>query len=57
MPLDKEIRSKTLIRKREEYADMIKHYFGNIQYTSVQDIRAIRNSDLSPYEKKSMKQI
>ena len=55
MPQDQEIRSETINRKREEYADMIKHYFGNIQFTSVQDIRAVRNQELSQYEKKSMK--
>lgn len=30
IPVDQELRSDTLIRKHEEYNDLIKHYFGRI---------------------------
>lgn len=46
---------ETLNRKREEYTDMIEHYFGIIGFESVQDI--LSKKEMSSYEKKSMKQI
>lgn len=47
--------SETLTRKREEYTDMIEHYFGVITIDSVQDI--LSKKEMSAYEKKSIKQI
>jgi hypothetical protein len=32
MPNDKEIVEETLTRKREEYANMLNHYFGTITF-------------------------
>ncbi len=46
---------ETLARKREEYTDMIEHYFGIIGFDSVQEI--LSKKEMSTYEKKSIKQI
>jgi hypothetical protein len=32
LPNDQEIIEETLNRKREEYTDMVEHYFGGISY-------------------------
>ena len=57
MPEDKEIRAETLTRKREEYESMVLHYFGKVQFSSVEDLKASKQQEMSAYEKKSMKQI
>ena len=46
---------ETLARKREEYTDMIEHYFGIIGFESVQEL--LFKKEMSAYEKKSMKQV
>ena len=46
---------ETLSRKREEYTDMIEHYFGIIGFDSVQEL--LSKKEMSQYEKKSIKQI
>ncbi len=46
---------ETLTRKREEYTDMVEHYFGVVSIENVQDI--ISKKEMSTYEKKSIKQI
>ncbi len=46
---------ETLSRKREEYTDMVEHYFGVVSIENVQDI--ISKKEMSTYEKKSIKQI
>lgn len=37
-PNDLEIAQETLARKREEYTDMVEHYFGLISFDSVQEL-------------------
>lgn len=32
LPTDQEMQRETIKRKREEYIDMVTHYFGKIQY-------------------------
>lgn len=32
IPNDQEIQEETINRKREEYTDMVEHYFGNFGY-------------------------
>lgn len=54
-PADQEMAIETLSRKREEYTDMIEHYFGIIGFDSVQEL--MTKKEMSQYEKKSMKQI
>lgn len=44
---------ETINRKREEYNDMVVHYFGKIQFHSVEEIKSGR--EMSQYEKKHMK--
>jgi hypothetical protein len=39
MPTDQEMQRETIGRKRDEYRDMVLHYFGNIQYSQVNDIK------------------
>jgi len=38
LPNDQEILNETIARKREEYTDMVEHYFGSISYDSLQDL-------------------
>lgn len=55
LPNDQEILTATLSRKREEYTDMVEHYFGSISYDNQQDL--FKKREMSPYEIKSIKQI
>lgn len=55
LPNDQEIQRETLIRKREEYTDMVEHYFGGISYDNQQDL--FKKREMSQYEIKSIKQI
>ncbi|TNV87202.1 hypothetical protein FGO68_gene13070 [Halteria grandinella] len=55
LPNDQEILAETLSRKREEYTDMVEHYFGGISYDNQQDL--FKKREMSPYEVKSIKQI
>lgn len=57
LPTDTEIQGETISRKREEYQDMVLHYFGEVQFHSVTDIKMGKKGEMSAYEKKSMKQI
>ena len=45
LPIDQEIREETIKRKREEYADMIVHYFGEINFAPITE--AGTKADLS----------
>ena len=47
------MQEETLKRKREDYADMVVHYFGKLQAETVTGIS--NKNELSQYEKKSMK--
>ncbi len=51
VPLDKDLQEPTLKRKRAEYLDMVKHYFGTEKAVD-QDKR-----EMSTFEKTNMKQI
>jgi len=55
LPNDSEIQRETLARKREEYGDMLEHYFGGASYDSLQDL--FKKREMSAYEQKSIKQI
>ena len=48
LPNDKEIQAETLLRKREEYTDMLEHYFGGVSYDSLQDL--FKKREMSQYE-------
>jgi TBC1 domain family member 2 len=48
LPNDQEIQGETLLRKREEYTDMVEHYFGSTSYDSLQDL--FKKREMSPYE-------
>ncbi len=53
IPNDQEILVDTLTRKREEYNDMVEHYFGGISYENLQDL--FKKREMSAYEIKSIK--
>ena len=53
IPNDQEILVDTLTRKREEYNDMVEHYFGGISYENLQDL--FKKREMSAYEVKSIK--
>jgi hypothetical protein len=55
IPNDQEMQEDTHKRKREEYNDMIEHYFGRISYDNLQDL--FKKREMSAYEVKSIKQI
>jgi hypothetical protein len=55
LPTDQEMQRETIGRKRDEYKDMVMHYFGKVQYLSVVEVKSV--GEMSAYEKKSMKQI
>jgi hypothetical protein len=44
---------ETIARKREEYTDMVEHYFGSIMFDSLQDL--FKKREMSQYEQKSIK--
>ncbi len=50
-----EMQEEIVNRKREEYTDMIEHYFGSISFESISEL--LQKKNMSAYEKKSMKQI
>lgn len=45
LPIDQEIRQETIRRKREEYADMVNHYFGKVNFLPVSEMAT--KTDLS----------
>jgi len=55
LPNDQEIQQETLLRKREEYTDMVGHYFEGTSYDSLQDL--FKKREMSQYEQRSIKQI
>ena len=48
LPNDQEIQLETIARKREEYTDMVEHYFGCIMFDSLQDL--FKKREMSQYE-------
>jgi hypothetical protein len=56
MPIDtsEEFRQETLRRKREEYKEMVRNYFGDFSLLSIQEPKL---KNLSDFEKKNFKQI
>lgn len=52
-PNDQEIQGETINRKREEYTEMVEHYFGRADYDSLQDL--FKKREMSQYEQKSIK--
>jgi len=61
LPIDKEFRTEMLSRKREEYNEIVKNYFGDFSHSSVNDLLQSENDSksikLSDFEKKNFKQI
>lgn len=57
IPVDQELRKDTLERKREEYTDLVKHYFGGAQVTDTVDHLTATIEDMSQYEVKNFKQV
>lgn len=59
LPIDKEFRSETLNRKREEYYQVITKYFGGFKQESVAEVLEGSSKgnkiQLSDYEKKNLK--
>ena len=53
LPNDREIQHETMARKREEYTDMVEHYFGCIMFDSLQEL--FKKREMSQYEQKSIK--
>ncbi len=51
VPLDRELQAPTIKRKRAEYLDMVKHYFGTTRALDYD------KKDMSAFEKSNMKQI
>jgi hypothetical protein len=56
-PLDSELREETLARKREEYADLVSHYFGD--YSPRDNIESLMKKveEMSSYEIANFRQI
>ena len=65
IPIDKEFRKEMLARKREEYFQIVKNYFGDFSNESVQDLLNQDNKNqissakiqLSDFEKRNLKQV
>ena len=55
--MDQELRKETLARKREEYADLVKHYFGGAELTDTVELLTDKIQGMSPYEVKNFKQV
>jgi TBC1 domain family member 2 len=58
VPVDQELKQDTLARKREEYTNLVRHYFGRLPASSdtVEQLME-RTSEMSAYETKNFKQI
>lgn len=56
-PVAREVRSATLQRKREEYADLVGHYFGGASKGDTVDLLNKRLEGMSTFEAKNYKQI
>jgi hypothetical protein len=65
IPIDQEFRSEMLGRKREEYFQIVKNYFGDFSNEAVQDLLNQDNKNrissakiqLSDFEKRNLKQV
>ena len=57
IPIDQEVVDATLERKREEYIDLVKHYFGDASPQDTIEKIAARIDDMSNYETTNFKQI
>ena len=57
--MDQDLREDTLQRKREEYSDLVKHYFGRkpSNEETVEMLSQRVEADMSAYENKNFKQI
>lgn len=55
--MDQELRADTLQRKREEYSDLVKHYFGRTPSTeeTVEMLSQRVEAEMSAYENKNFK--
>ncbi len=50
IPIDQELREETLARKREEYADLVSHYFGEYSTKDTIDYLSKKVEEMSSYE-------
>ena len=57
IPTDQEVVEATLERKREEYVDLVRHYFGEATPQDTVDMLAAKIEDMSNYEMTNFKQI
>ena len=55
IPIDQEVVDATLVRKREEYIDLVKHYFGDASPQDTIEKLAARIEDMSNYETTNFK--
>jgi len=56
IPVDQELREDTLKRKRTEYANLVKHYFGEVSAEdTVEELFARIDEKMSAYEQKTFK--
>lgn len=51
------MKADTIERKREEYLDLVKHYFDEATHMDTVDQLAAKIEGMSPYEVKNFKQI
>lgn len=55
IPVDTELKTESLERKREEYLDIVKHYFENASTSDTVEQLASKVEDMSPYEVQNFK--
>lgn len=56
-PLDQELREETLARKREEYADLVTHYFGDYSPRDPIELLVKKVEEMSSYEVTNFRQV
>ena len=57
IPIDQELREETLARKREEYEDLVCHYFGEYSPKDTIEILSKKVEEMSSYEITNFRQI
>lgn len=50
IPIDQELREETLARKREEYSDLVSHYFGDYSPKDTIEVLSKKVEEMSLYE-------
>lgn len=57
IPIDQELREETLARKREEYADLVCHYFGDYSTKDTIELLSKKVEEMSSYEIQNFRQV